>query len=677
MFPVGFDTETYLITKSNTTPKPVCCTWFDGNRRWITRPGDPETYAVLARPDTVLIGHGVVYDLLVMMRWHPETVPLIIQMLDEGRVRDTDIRESLWYLQTKGGFGFPDQWSLADLVMKYCQVDISQGKEATDAWRLRFGTLDGVPFDQWPSEARDYAMDDAVWAYKVAQAQGIWQETLPTEETQIRGAVALGGTSSWGFMVNQDVLQDIRGILTTKIQECDEITGHLGWSGKGSEERLQRALRQAWNYKQAQQLQSVAQMQGWHIDWSQWPADEDIQVQVKEGNLHWFSGDVSSLQKVVLAKNFPRPPTTKKKLKSGHTNIKSDEPAVRLVQDCYLVTDANGQQHEAFRVFQDRKHYNKLKGTYCEALLGSEVVHAAYRTLVSTGRTGCREPNLQNWPARDDLPMRRMFRARPGMKLGTADWGAVELCTLAATVRTFWPHVRCHLGEVLDRGDDPHCLTASIFLQKPYEEVYAGRKGEFKDIRQGSKASNFGFPGGLGLGAFMAFAENNYGVKLTYKEAMNYHRGWCKAYPEIPGTFLAYVGQCVPRGQTGTAILINGRQKADCIFTQHANFHFQALAADGAKESHYGIWKECVLGGYYRRRPWLRGYGYELGEGYLAYSHPVNFVHDETVCEHPEDEAGKKALGRQEEIMIDQMGKTCNHKVPITVEGCLADEWAH
>ena len=187
--------------------------------------------------------------------------------------------------------------------------------------------------------------------------------------------------------------------------------------------------------------------------------------------------------------------------------------------------------------------------------------------------------------------------------------------------------------------------------------------------------SNFGFPGGLSVGAFLSYAEGQYGVKLSYGEGMKYFKGWCQTYPEIPGTFLKYVGDMVPRGTTASSILINGRSKADCRFTQHANFHFQGLAADGAKASHYAIWRECVLGGYYRRRPGLRGYGCDYRDGPLSRSHPVNFVHDETVCEH---QAGdKKALKRQEDIMVEQMSRTCRHLVPITVEGFLGDEWAH
>jgi hypothetical protein len=120
-------------------------------------------------------------------------------------------------------------------------------------------------------------------------------------------------------------------------------------------------------------------------------------------------------------------------------------------------------------------------------------------------------------------------------------------------------------------------------------------------------------------------------------------------------------------------------QKAACFYTQHANFGFQALAAEGATFALWLIFKECILGRYWNQHfDTVKGYGNDLADGALAYSHPVNFIHDEIVCEHPEgDVPGKRALKRQEDLMVSAMQHVCQNLITIRVEGKLSAQWEH
>ena len=659
---LAFDTETYLITRNNTTPKPVCCQWYDPRDRknWLTEPNSPETYALLADPDTLLVGQEIAYDIAVMMRWCPWSIPLFFKAMDEGRVRCTAIRECLMYMATKGGFGFPESVSLEGLCRDYLGIDLSLSKKGEDIWRLRYGELDGVPFNRWPIDAINYALDDARLTYQVAEQQGMFNTTLPTEELQVSAAVALKLMSAWGMAVDHQVNNYLITELKAVSSRCDELIESLGWTGKGSKKRLQDAVTESWNYKQRLFIHEWQKVTGVDIDWSDIPQDVDLAVARAPGPM----GPV--LEMVKKAKGFPTPSRTK-------TGIKADKDSLNDLEGCYPVTGPDGNKVSAFDVLLEKKHAEKMLSTCCRALEGVDAVHADYRAIVGTGRTACRGPNLQNWPARDKLPMRDAFKPRDGYLYGTYDYSALELCTLSATLRDFWPNVRCHLGEAIDNDRDAHCIIASIWTGLPYEQIFQGRKTEYKLIRQKCKAGSFGLPGGMQAPTLMAYAKSM-GTAMSMEEANQIIGGWARSFPELVDPYLKY---CETAARShGTATLINGRQKARCRKTQFANYHFQGLAVDGAKAATYSIIKECILGGYYLRRPWAIGYGSELRDSPLNRSHLVNMIHDETLVEHPAETA-QEAGKRQGEIMVDEMNKTCKNLVKISVEGQISEKWDH
>ena len=202
---IAFDTETYLIGTREKAPKPVCCTWYDGDKSFITHPGDATTHALFHHQDYIFCGVNIPYDLLVMMRWHPYLIPAIMKALDEGRIIDLPLRDGLIHLATKGSPGYNMTISLADLAKKHLGLDLSANKVGDDIWRLKFGLLDGVPFNEWPVEAITYALDDAKHTYNICLQLGDPFKLYPTEEAQNQGAVALAAIGVWGFKVNQSI----------------------------------------------------------------------------------------------------------------------------------------------------------------------------------------------------------------------------------------------------------------------------------------------------------------------------------------------------------------------------------------------------------------------------------------------------------------------------------------
>lgn len=130
-------------------------------------------------------------------------------------------------------------------------------------------------------------------------------------------------------------------------------------------------------------------------------------------------------------------------------------------------------------------------------------VHANYRsTSTVTGRTSCANPNLQQV----SKPLRRAWRAGPGLVLVEADYSQIEL-RIASWVAPSVP-----MREAFVRGDDLHSLMASVINGVGIERVLPW-------MRQGAKAVNFGFLYGMQAQGFVNYAADVYDVAYTYDEA--------------------------------------------------------------------------------------------------------------------------------------------------------------
>ncbi len=680
---LAFDTETYLIQPTDAAPKPVVCSWATQDKMWLSDPWGLDTTAMFADTSNVFIGQNIPYDLVLMMRWRPSLIPLIMQALDEGRVFDTQMRERMMHLSAVGSHGYNMFPSLGDMTLKYLKLDVSADKKGDDIWRLKYGTLDGVPFEQWPADATRYALEDARHTYDVFQAQGGLSNIQPTEQMQVQSAVVLNAIGVWGFAINQDKRKIIESALAAKITPLHAKIDGYGWTGKGSQKRLSGLVSQAWHFKHFQFIQTRAQVTGVGIDIALWQQHISPMLNIKQ------------IMKEAIEAGLPLPGMSfppsidwrmwYKETMKGMVDIPMTKKGVSIAGE---VLEQLGDVVKEFSTYTELRHLEKMVENYI-APYKYDTAHPRFVPLVTTGRTGCRGSesagNQQNIPRKDkdrpDEAFRTMFKARKGRVLGTVDYSQLELCTLAATIRVMFPGVVCTLGDAIDAGKDVHCVTGGLVAGRTYEQMIAGKKAkdqEILDIRQSSKAVNFGKPGGLGLGAFIGYAKNNYGVTLDRSSAYKIISAWERAWPEIPNVYLKHSEQMINSSPTETfaARTITGRDKANCIYTEGSNFPFQGLAADGAKASLWAIWKEAVLGWYWANNPGI-GYGSVFRDSPLRESRIVNFVHDEIVCEHPEGDAGKAALARQESLMVSEMTRICQNKIRIGVEGNLSDAWEH
>lgn len=282
------------------------------------------------------------------------------------------------------------------------------------------------------------------------------------------------------------------------------------------------------------------------------------------------------------------------------------------------------------------------------------LVHPGWNVLVQTGRSSCRGPNLQQMPRRPGV--RECFIARPGYVFVFADYSVAELCALAEVCRVLVGSSK--LGAEIDAGKDPHKAFGAKLMGISYEEMlrrYAAKDPVALDMRQASKAANFGYPGGLGIKAWRDFARNTYNVILSHEEAKQLKKQWFKSYPEVQQYFNRFVRPWAERDYVTQ--LYSNRIRSRVTFPSAANTMFQGLVADGAKDALYDVTREC----------------YMMPRSPLYGCRPVAFIHDEIGIEVPRGRE-HAATERLKYLMIRGMQRWIK-SVKLGVDATTMDRW--
>jgi DNA polymerase I-like protein with 3'-5' exonuclease and polymerase domains len=282
--------------------------------------------------------------------------------------------------------------------------------------------------------------------------------------------------------------------------------------------------------------------------------------------------------------------------------------------------------------------------------------------MADTGRTRASKPNIQ--AINRGAGIREAFRPREGTYFIQGDYEGVELHTRAEWCLEVigWSK----LADDLNAGLDVHAVVAADLLGVTYEEMLAGLKSKdpdvkkkFKDARQSAKALNFGLPGGLGAKKLTRYAKANYGVDLTEAQATQYKAQWLQRQPEMVEFFrLASVATNNPAKLGDEDCLFTGRKGMNMRYSALCNRRFQALAADCAKEGLWRVSRACYV------EPASPLYG----------CRPVAFVHDEVICEAPQECAPEAAveLGR---LMVEGANKYLT-RVPAKVKPLVMKMWS-
>ena len=139
-------------------------------------------------------------------------------------------------------------------------------------------------------------------------------------------------------------------------------------------------------------------------------------------------------------------------------------------------------------------------------------------TNVVTGRTSCKEPNLQQVPRNPEL--RNLYTAPEGRVLLEADYSQIEL-RIAAHIANDPTMIK-----IYNDGGDIHSTTGASL-------VGCNIKDLSKEDRGKAKAVNFGFLFGMSARGFIDYAFDSYGVVFTYNEAVRYRELFFTKYSRL------------------------------------------------------------------------------------------------------------------------------------------------
>lgn len=590
----SFDTETFLISPGQQIPVGVLATLlrtdangvqsediahlkFDRNRLAEL------LYTDFSDPRRLITGANVAFDMAVLAQEMPEIWPAVWKAYDEARVYDVlhgaklvDLYdgERDFYLSPDGMRMVKSAYGLGDLVKRFFDEDLDKrGKD-----RLNFGLYRDRPLSDLPESARKYAQDDTRWTdrlfvHQVSQDKERWHNTF----FQTRAAWWMQLMSAWGFAIDAKQVFELDRRITEEYERTRTLLMARGLvRGDGSK-----------NLKAVKQRLTVCSL---------------------------------------------RTNTPLKRTESD--DISTDEEACTDSKDEVLIAFAR---------------YNSL-GTMIstdlrimkEAARAKMPIQSRFEVVLNSGRTsssGERKKkknappshrsafsrNIQN--VRKEPGFRECFVPREGHVLISIDWSQMELHTWAQACKDLVGF--SELGNRLNDGVDVHSMLGSRLFGLTYEQVVKGRKVEGSveaNARQAGKPGNFGFPGGLGALAMVAYAKTQYGVILSEEDARRLKREWQELCPEnFP--YFEYVTQQLQMDGRIRHVR-SGRVRGGVRFTDGANTLFQGLASDVAKEAGYHLCRSM----YFDRTSVLYG------------SRIVDMVHDEFIWESPEHIAHECAL---------------------------------
>lgn len=304
------------------------------------------------------------------------------------------------------------------------------------------------------------------------------------------------------------------------------------------------------------------------------------------------------------------------------------------------------QYPEILKPLLEYKKVNKILTSFGGSLLKkinpiTGRLHGSYWQLGSSaGRFTSSDPNLQQIPRNKEA--RSCFVASPNHKLVIADYSQIEL-RIASEVANDRTMIEAYL-----RGEDLHKLTASIVLNKPLDEVS-------KEDRQIAKSANFGLIYGASVNGFRGYAESNYGISLSEKEAKKIMDNFFKSYSGLAQWHKKTKSRIYNQGVKETRTLSDRIRYFDNASPQQIlNTPIQGTGADMLK---------LALG---RLVSALKPYGNK--------AKILATVHDEIILEAHESIAEDVAKTLSE-VMVSS-GKEFLKRVPIEADSSIGNSWA-
>ncbi len=653
---VAFDCETHRIQPGLLAPPLVCASVAQsGSAMLLNKQKAREVFREILVSDWVIAGAAIAYDMAVMVADaeregadHRGLRHLVFDKYRRGQVHDVLVCQALDAIYTgtigkdpRGGGPLRDP-ATGEVKERYSLsicCDLVLGRKTAkknDFWRERYALLDAVPMSQWPFEACQYPVDDAVNTLEVAEAQlGLrpWYDgevrqakNLEGLTREVRADLALHLGAVWGLRTHKAWLDT----LSDKVEELHDLyqesfadffkVGHKPGCGKKSKGCVSGCSDGKEDGPKIRRLIAFA-----------YGASGVCPACAGTGRREGAKGNLVGCS----PRNFPgdvtcdgtgldvRPEVMPALPRTDGGGVKADRDTLIESGDERLM--AYGEDE-----------FEKIRTTYVPFLRkGVDTpLNLSPNVLVSSFRTSYYGP-IQQMPREGEA--RTSFVARPGYVLASCDYSGIELCTLAQVC--LWTVNYSRMAEIINETGDPGGLHAAFGAQMlgcdPAEfkkRVKAGDKAA-KDFRQAAKAANFGFPGGMGAAKLaLAKRKKNEGktvapdgtvytgirfcillggaercgvekvtewkgrptppvCKACCYQAEILRNRWLETFPEMPRYF-DYVNRVV-NGVQQVLLPFPGSVRGGVGFTDCANGHFQELAAILGKTALWDVVVEC------------------------------------------------------------------------------------
>ena len=700
----GFDLETHLIQPGLLCP-PIVCGSFAG-KMWshLQTPfleGKRRTLQIaeqLLRGSTILCGANIAYDFGCLCAEDPNLIPLVFAKYERGEVHDVLICAMLDFIarglvadgeiyDPRTAFEHIDE-ETGRRSVRYQQIRSPEGKisnrftleivtdlylgrrdaKANDIYRLSYALLENTPIEEWPPEAIQYPLDDAQNSLEVAEYQAEVCENLHDLPTQCFAAWCMHLGALWGFRTDGGTLAELEEEILGKMEA---LKAHFA------------------GHPKEPQLFDLERTKCAHCDtlWCDHPQYGIYRVEKKKGELSWVQTK-KVVQEMVSKAYLGKPP------RGDLTDVMREKGQTEGNISCErTVLEDSGDE-----VLEDLAQVSKLDKLYgyLPALRqGAKVpINVSPNPVLATGRSSY-EGFVQLMPRKGGI--RERCIARPGTLWSSVDYAALEAHTLGQCL--YWIVGRSKMADMLNADLDPHAAFAGQMTGHSYEDIlcmldkkHALFDPYIKDVRQATKAGNYGFPGGMSAPKFvlakrkdpgmricltMHTAEkcgvekldkwNNHAITPTCKQCVldseNLRVNWLELFDEMPDYF-EWIKRALRENDNMLEQFVSKRIRGGLRFTSGANTMFQGLAADGAKRAVIRMTKEMYLD----------------TQSPLYGSRLIIFSHDETILEIPEDRDGlvgtpTDAGMRQAQIQVEEMSAVCPDMKKIKAEPAFMRRW--
>ncbi len=657
----AFDVETHPIAAGRQAPPVVCGAWafLDGTPTTILpREAHLDWLGHWLREGGAVCGHYIAFDLATSCATRPELTRLVWDAYATDRVFDTMLREKLLDIARGEYKGWKKRGIRYDLLsVSRRHFDNPRNDKGEAGWRLRYHELEGVPIAQWPEDARRYVIADAEDARAVFMLQeqiGRPRNLFLDQFRRSRASWWQTLTSTWGFHTDAE---KVAALERETRAEHASIEREAIAAGLLHADKFTPAGVRSRDVKRAAALIEAAFL-----------AAGKEPPRTAAGKVS-TSADACIRAAPRLENEEPRAFKAFSEWRKWRHRVQGsalNEKIRKRVE----ATDAEIAVWSSFFRWQDRAllpdygRLGELSSTLSKdlPLLRQNPVHTRYDLAVTGRSTSSADEddgtggNTQNMGR--DSPARACFTPRPGFVFARADFGKLELCTLAQYEIDTWGDSA--LADALNAGLDPHLMVAADICGVPYEEALRRLKAgdqEIIQMREAAKPANFGFPGGLGADSFVEYARTSYGVLVSSELAHRLKKQWRDTWRLQ--RYLNHMGRLVEAPGREVILPRSGRVRGGCGYTDGCNTIFQGSGSDVANAAGFLISRAC----------------YADPSSPLYGSRIVNFVHDEFIVETPEGPGAAAAAEELSRLMVAAAADWIPN-VKIEAEPLLMASWS-